>query len=582
MGDDNGIKVASTAGFCWGVKNAMDLAMKTASKTDGPVYTHGPLIHNPQVIEMLEGKDIFALEDAARLDGGTVIIRTHGVTPQTRKSLKDRGLHVTDATCPLVARVQGIIKKHASKGYSAIIIGDKGHAEVLGLEGYAQGRGYVISSVEEVRGLPAMDKVCVVAQTTCDIVKYRKIVEAIKERWPDAAVQETICDATSARQDEVRRLSREVDAMVVVGGRLSANTSRLAGIAREACPVVFLIETEDELDPMEMLKFGRIGVTAGASTPTWMIERVRDRIADIRGKRGSSGGWQSVARSAAETFVVSNLNLCLGGVLLAYANATLAGYGLTAGSTALSGLYLFSMYVLNQLNDLQTLKHNEPDKTWFYHRWKGVMGRSAAVATALGLALAFWIGTVAGLIYLFATFMGLAYTVKWFPKTDLIRIHRLKDIPASKDVFTGAGWSTATVVLPAVAWGGDINMAAGSIALIFTFTLVYIRSVLSNIRDIRGDRLVGRETIPIMIGVGGSKVFLALVAAGMASLLVSSAAGGLVGPFAYVLTLSIGYTGMYLWLYHKKVINRGLKFDLVVDGVFHFTGALALAWTLLT
>jgi 4-hydroxy-3-methylbut-2-enyl diphosphate reductase len=124
-------------------------------------------------------------------------------------------------------------------------------------------------------------------------------------------------------------------------------------------------------------------------------------------------------------------------------------------------------------------------------------------------------------------------------------------------------------------------MAAGSIALIFTFTLVYIRSVLSNIRDIRGDRLVGRETIPIMIGVGGSKVFLALVTAGMASLLVSSAASGLVGPFAYVLTLSIGYTGMYLWLYHKKVINRGLKFDLVVDGVFHFTGALALAWTFL-
>ncbi len=580
MGDDNDIKVASTAGFCWGVKNAMDLAMKTARETDGPVYTYGPLIHNPQVIEMLEGKDIYAVKDAATLDGGTIIIRTHGVTPQTRKSLKERGLSVTDATCPLVARVQGIIKKHASKGYSTIIIGDKGHAEVVGLEGYAQGRGYVISSADEARGLPAMDKVCVVAQTTCDIVKYREIVRVIRERWPDAAIQETICDATSARQDEVRTLSREVDAMVVVGGRSSANTARLAGIAQEACPVVFLIETEDELDPVEMLKFGKIGVTAGASTPTWMIERVRDRIADIRGK-GQRGGWRSLARSVAETFVVSNLNLCLGAVLLAYANATLGGYGMTVGSAALSGLYLFPVYVLNQLNDLQTFKHNEPEKTWFYHRWRGVMGGSAAMAAVLGIALAFLLGTAVGLIYVFAMLMGLAYTVKWFPKTNMIRIHRLKDIPASKDVFTGAGWAVATVVLPAVAWAGEVNMAAGSIAFIFTFTLVYIRSVLSDIRDIRGDRLVGRETIPIMIGVDGAKVFLALVTAGMASLLVSSAGGGLVGPFAYVLTASIGYTGMYLWLYHKKVINRGLRFDLVVDGVFHFTGALALGWTFL-
>lgn len=581
MGDDNDIKVASTAGFCWGVKNAMDLAMKTARETDGPVYTYGPLIHNPQVIEMLEGKDIYAVKDAAGLDGGTIIIRTHGVTPQTRKSLKERGLSVTDATCPLVARVQGIIKKHASKGYSTIIIGDKGHAEVVGLEGYAQGRGYVIGSAEEARGLPAMDKVCVVAQTTCDIVKYREIAGAIRERWPDAAIQETICDATSARQNEVRTLSREVDAMVVVGGRSSANTARLAGIAREACPVVFLIETEDELDPVEMLKFGKIGVTAGASTPTWMIERVRDRIADIRGK-GKRSGWRSLARSVAETFVVSNLNLCLGAVLLAYANATLGGYGMTVGSAALSGLYLFPVYVLNQLNDLQTFKHNEPEKTWFYHRWRGVMGGSAAMAAVLGIALAFLLGTAVGLIYVFAMLMGLAYTVKWFPKTNMIRIHRLKDIPASKDVFTGVGWAVATVVLPAVAWAGEVNMAAGSIAFIFTFTLVYIRSVLSDIRDIRGDRLVGRETIPIMIGVDGAKVFLALVTAGMASLLVSSAGGGLVGPFAYVLTASIGYTGMYLWLYHKKVINRGLRFDLVVDGVFHFTGALALGWTFLT
>ncbi|MBI4667234.1 MAG: 4-hydroxy-3-methylbut-2-enyl diphosphate reductase [Nitrospinae bacterium] len=574
------IKIARTAGFCWGVKRAMDIAMDTANNADGPVYTHGPLIHNPQVIETLEGKDIFALEDATTLDHGTVIIRTHGVTPQVRRRLKEKGLTINDATCPLVAKVQGIIKKHAAKGFSTIIIGDLGHAEVVGLLGFADGKGHVVARVEEVAGLPQMDSVCVVAQTTCDITKYKAIVEAIQARFPNADITNTICDATDERQNEVLRLAGEVDLLIVVGGKSSANTARLAAIARETGVGVSLVETETELDPAEILKYQRIGITAGASTPTWMIERVRDRVAGIR--EGRKGPARGLLARLAEAWVVSNLHLGAGAGLLTLANAMLAGYEPGWRPAAVAAMYIFSMHVLNQLNDLQTFKHNEPEKTRFYQRWGRLMGVLAGLSAVMGLALAAYLDASAALIYTMATFMGLAYTVKWFPKTRIIRIHRLKDIPASKDIFAGLGWAAVTVAMPAMSAPGDVSFPAAAVAFVFAFTMVYIRSVLSDIRDIRGDRVVGRETIPILIGITGSKTFLAMVTTGLACMLVSAAYSGLVGPFAYALLLSIGYTAMYLWLYHRRTIDRGLAFDLVVDGVFHFTGLLAITWLLIS
>ncbi|MBI5816673.1 MAG: 4-hydroxy-3-methylbut-2-enyl diphosphate reductase [Nitrospinae bacterium] len=577
MSDNGEVKVARTAGFCWGVKRAIDIAMNTAKNTDGPVYTHGPLIHNPQAIEMLEGKEIFALKDASTLEKGTVIIRTHGVTPEVRRGLKERGLTINDATCPLVAKVQGIIKKHAHKGYHTIIIGDAGHAEVTGLMGYADGRSHVIGAAEDVDALPPMDKVCVVAQTTCDIQKYGVIVDAIKLKYPEAVVAHTICDATEERQEEVLKLAREVDAMIVVGGRNSANTGRLAQIAGEAGAETFLVETEEELDPAAIVRFARVGITAGASTPAWMIERVKERVEHLRGRKRA--GFGAKIKAAAELAVVSNISLAAGAALMTYANCTLTNtdFGWRAG--AIPAMYLFSMYVLNQINDMQSYKNNEPEKMRFYLKRSGPMNMAALLSAAGGFALAASLGMQAGGVYVVAMILGLGYTVKWFPKWKVIRIHRLKDIPASKDVFVGLGWGAVTVLIPALGQQGEENPNLLAIAFIFTFTLVYIRSVLSDIRDINGDRLVGRETIPILIGNEGTKVFLALIVVGLATMLVSAAMSGLAGPFAYVLLLSIAYTALYLWFYHKRIISRGLRFDLTLDGVFYFTGALAIIWT---
>lgn len=576
MDDKNGITLARTAGFCWGVKRAMDMTLQTAASATGPVYTHGPLIHNPQVIGMLEEKKVFAVEDATALEGGTVIIRTHGVTPETRRALKKRGLAVIDATCPLVARVQGIIKKHAHQGYHTVIIGDRGHAEVVGLLGYAAGRGHVIGSLAEARALPAMDKVCVVAQTTCDTRRYAEIVAELATRWPDAVVADTICDATVERQTEVRELAAQVDLMVVVGGRNSANTARLAQIAGEEGAATMLVESEEELDAGEIARHRAIGVTAGASTPTWMIQRVLDRLRQRMRPRPASPAEK--LRGALDAVVISKVSAALGAALMVFANATLGGYAFSWAAAFIAACYIFGMYALNQLSDAQTLKHNEPEKLRFYLRHQRAITAAAGAAGAASLAAAAALGPSAALLYVLALLMGLAYTVKWLPRNETLRVHRLKDIPASKDVFVGVAWVMVTVVVPALASGGGLLEAGVGVAAVFTFTLVYIRSVLSDIRDIHGDRLVGRETIPILIGKTATKFFLGALCVGLAGGLIAAAAAGWVGGFGYVALGAVAYTALYLALYHWRVISRGVAFDLAIDGVFHVTGALALLW----
>ena len=579
--NDSDVILAETAGFCWGVKRAMDIALTVAIDNDGPVYTHGPLIHNPQVIETLEGKDVYEAKETQSLAAGdNIIIRTHGVTPQVRGELKAQNLSIADATCPLVAKVQGIIKKYASRGYSTIVIGDTGHAEVIGLLGFTQGRGYVVATVEDIKRLPPLDNVCVVAQTTCDTTRYDGVVENILERFPEALVANTICDATGDRQGEVLRMAKDVDAIVVVGGKNSANTARLAAIAKEANVETFLVETDDEIDTEKLKEYQKIGVTAGASTPAWMIERVVVRVKSTRRKK--DGPFRFVAKDIIKLSVVSYGSIAAGAALMTLANATLAGFKPTASAAYIAAAYIFSMYVANALNDVATLRKNEPAKIGFYLTHKKLMTTAAILSAISALSIATLNGPAVAAMMATAFALGLGYTVKWFPKSPMISIHRLKDIPASKDFFVGVAWAVLTAIIPAMIAGSDIASPSLGVACFFTFTLVYIRSVLTDIRDIEGDKLVGRETIPILIGKKATKIFLAFLSTTAAAALVIAYVLEWTDLFGVVLVLSIFYTGFYLLLYHYRIIKGGVKFDLVVDGVFYVTGLLAVAWIAIT
>ncbi len=279
------IIVAESAGFCFGVKIAVDSAIK-AGKELGGAYTNGPIIHNKQVVQFLESLNVRQLtEDTKLKEGDTVIIRSHGVPPSVERNLKNKGVNVIDATCPFVKKVHERVRELVKEGYFVVIIGEKGHPEVIGILGHLEdvgGKGIVIENMEELyTKLPKRNKIGIVAQTTQNEDFFEKAVGYIAVNAEEVKIYNTICDATSIRQEEVKKIAPQVDVMIIIGGKHSGNTNRLAQISRSLNPNTYHIEKADELDPEWFKDAKNIGVSAGASTPDWIIKEVVDRLKEI-------------------------------------------------------------------------------------------------------------------------------------------------------------------------------------------------------------------------------------------------------------------------------------------------------------
>ena len=278
------VVLAKNAGFCMGVRRAVETTLGMVQKGEADIATFGPLIHNPQVLKLLEAQGVKILEEIPAQATGAIIIRAHGIPPEEKKKLEATGARVEDATCPRVLKVQAIIARYKKDGYSTVIIGDREHAEVEGLMGYAGNSGQVVNSAADVAALCLDGPYIIVSQTTQDEYLFERLKEAILQKYPDGEVFNTICDSTHKRQAEVRQLCQEVDALVVVGGKTSANTKRLGEIAESlGCPV-FMVESEQDLEPQALQGYGRVGVTAGASTPNWVINRIVEVLRNIKAK----------------------------------------------------------------------------------------------------------------------------------------------------------------------------------------------------------------------------------------------------------------------------------------------------------
>lgn len=273
--------VGKNAGFCMGVRRAVEMVMAAIGK-DKKIATFGPLIHNPQVLNVLHQKNVVQFDKIPAKGEGIIYIRAHGVPPDTKAKLDAVGFQVADATCPRVIKVQTIIRKHADQGAHIIIVGDNDHPEVVGLLGFSRGRGIVVDNCEQLRSLPSFDQAIVVAQTTQNKDFYDQIKEELAQRHPNYQIFDTICDSTEKRQAEVRRLAEMVDRVLVVGGLKSGNTKRLAEIASTTGKPVFHIETEDQVTTDIIQNSLSIGITAGASTPDWVIENVRRAVLALR------------------------------------------------------------------------------------------------------------------------------------------------------------------------------------------------------------------------------------------------------------------------------------------------------------
>lgn len=277
------IIVAKSAGFCFGVSNAVKMVYKLLEDSKDVIYTYGPIIHNPQVVDNLDSKGVRKVENIDKIDSsGHIVIRAHGVTPEIYKKISDKGLVLEDATCPYVKKIHNLVEEKVKEGYKIIIVGDKDHPEVIGINGWCNNNAYIVDSVEEVQKLEQSDeKVCVVAQTTITKEKWEKINECIKEKFKSILKFDTICSATSKRQSEAEEIAKNVDMMIVIGGTNSSNTQKLYDICKKHCAMTFKVETSGDLPPVDIKKIKKVGISAGASTPDWVIEEVIKKMSEL-------------------------------------------------------------------------------------------------------------------------------------------------------------------------------------------------------------------------------------------------------------------------------------------------------------
>ena len=275
---------AKSAGFCFGVKRAVDTVYEQVEENQNlPIYTYGPIIHNEEVVKDLEQKGVIVLrseEELDTLERGTVIIRSHGVAKDVYDRLESKKIQIVDATCPFVKKIHNIVEKHSEQGDRIIIIGNPDHPEVQGIRGWAKSPVSVIRNAEEAESFscPADQKICIVAQTTFNYNKFKELVEIIEKKSYDVSVLNTICNATKERQTEARSIAETVDAMIVIGDKHSSNTQKLFEICRKACNNTYYIQTLGDLDLNQLGSVETVGITAGASTPNNIIEEVQNNV----------------------------------------------------------------------------------------------------------------------------------------------------------------------------------------------------------------------------------------------------------------------------------------------------------------
>ncbi|MCI5629654.1 MAG: 4-hydroxy-3-methylbut-2-enyl diphosphate reductase [Clostridium sp.] len=278
------VRIADNAGFCFGVKRAMKMAWdELENKSENNIYSLGPLIHNKQAVDRYKEKGLVEMDNLESIPSESkLIIRSHGVAEKVYTESKAKNMEIVDTTCPFVKKIHDIVKDFSDRGYKIIIVGNPNHPEIIGINGWCNNEAIVINKLEEIDDITfdPTQIYCVVSQTTANLESFDKIVQKLKTKINNLTVKNTICFATKERQISAIDLAREVDCMVVIGGKHSSNTQKLVNICKDLVPT-FSIETKEELEKEKFAGFKVAGVTAGASTPDWIIEEVINYLKEI-------------------------------------------------------------------------------------------------------------------------------------------------------------------------------------------------------------------------------------------------------------------------------------------------------------
>jgi 4-hydroxy-3-methylbut-2-enyl diphosphate reductase len=513
------------------------------------------------------------------------VIRAHGISPQEKGILEQKGVCIIDATCPRVARVQALIRKHAQKGHFCFIVGDQDHPEVRGLMGFAAAGGIAISCAAEkdlINTVSQNREVAVVAQTTQDEKTFEDVVQILKQRFAQIHVYNTICDSTRKRQAEVGRLSRQSDMIVVVGGRGSGNTRRLVQVAQAQGVEALHVETPEEIPVSAFAGVRMVGVTAGASTPNWQIQRIIYRLKEI-GRSRVAGPLRALKRLS-DIAIMTYLWAALGGGGLTAACLILQGREVTWLPLAVAMLFVFSMHLLNRiLEGAGAVRFSTPETAAFYSGHRGLLTTLGVVSCASSLVLGFHLGLYSFLLLSAMIVAGLSYTapVVLHPRVRVRRWWSLKDIPGSKTPLVALGWAMAAVVLPVGSELGSLDRSRWpglAVAFVFAAGSVFWRTALSDLLDIQGDRMVGRETIPILIGVERTDKLLIGLLIFLSALLVVGAWVGWITKVGYWLVLNISMFGVFFLIYQRRHLVDRLSFDGILDGNLLLAAAVSIIY----
>jgi len=492
------IEMAKNSGFCMGVRKAIIKIVDELNTSEEKIYMYGPLIHNPQTIEVLKNRGLITINSLDELNNKQIAIRTHGIPVEENKKIRNNALRTINLTCSRVARVQSIIKKYSGDGFYTIIIGDKDHAEVIGLQSYALSGVHVVSRINDIDDIPAAEKYIIVSQTTHERNQFDQLVLEISKKFKNIFVIDTICDSTKLRQDDVKNgIKKGIDTLVVVGGKNSANTSRLVKIGIDNGIKTLHIETDTELKREDFAGSNYVLVTAGASTPGWIINNVLEKLYII--KNESSNFVIKSFKYYIELLIRSNIVSSVASLFMVLLAQLYADIALNIQYGIISALYIFVMYSVNNYLDRSFLIKSNSYKYKIYDKYGLHLLIASIISLIISLYLAFEISPYLMLVLMVPYIFGLMYstpTVKKIVKG--INLNIFKKIYNTK-VITGLGWLVAVILIPYYGHKvpGEIYLSAG----LFFFMFVFLRHLIIDFVAFQGDLILGRDTLPTWLGV---------------------------------------------------------------------------------
>ncbi len=575
------ITIGRHAGFCRGVKAAVDAAFACARESSEEIFTDGDLVHNPQTLQMLREQNVRVLDDDefAKTRGKTVIVRAHGVPPDRLHQLRSQAGKVVNLTCKDVGRVQGLIRRHTGRGGTTVIFGKQDHPEVIGLLGYAGGRGFVIGDLDDLAGLPELDKALLVSQTTMDRQAFAAVCEALLGRFPSAEIVNTICDATELRQNEVLTLARANDCVLVIGGSNSSNTRRLAEIAGKITRV-YLISNVDDVGKIGFDNIDKLAVTAGASTPDWLIEEVVEEV-----RRATQGRFLAITKNFLLFFLYSNLSVALGGFFLAFAVADNIGQPFSFATAFLFVLYYLAMSLMNCYTNRVCLSIDNAQRYQFMYQRRRVFGVIFVVAALGFFLIAVRLGYSILALSACSLLLGVLYNLGYYPipVQDRRLLFYRRVVLALKSLVISFA---VTILLNGLA---VLNLEDTAIAVAvlaspgfwiscaLIFLLVFTRQALLEIKSAQTDTIAGVSSLLDLVRERDLLVLLFVLPGLLALGLVAGVVLGSYPPTGLKYLVAIGWDCFVVLLSrHSGIIGGRLVFEILVESNVYVVGLIAL------